>query len=253
MDNQSPEFNGFKSETIQIGQEFQLFPQGNKAHITLDIEGMHEIPFDSEIMDNKNIPCTLLDTITPYEPTLGYQITTDDFDLEKRAAKIQNILQSKSIEKDLVLPLRDCSYITLSSDLSEDKFIQDKNYNWEYFERLHLIVQINKQTFIGVPQIDSDRASSPEGEVAHLYYNSFLPADLGTEFSWIDSLNNFPDKEGNTLNDFIENYNNGDASIEGHSFKLALPNNDKEKFNSIKARFVLSPKPLQPGEYVNEK
>ena len=114
MDN-IPEREQPKPERIiKLGQEFQPFdrqytidrPQAgefNKSKIILNIEDLLQIPLDISIVSDSDIG-TRLDSITPFDPKMGYQIDPEDLNFDSRIEKFlrfyhDSTKQNNSIDK----------------------------------------------------------------------------------------------------------------------------------------------------------
>lgn len=84
-------------ETIQINQEFQLFPIENTTlserkpkypgrEILLEIDDMPRLPIRVGVIPSRSKKQAC---ITPFDPELGYRITKEDFTLKERRTKYQ--------------------------------------------------------------------------------------------------------------------------------------------------------------------
>lgn len=235
MHENSPEFRRPTPRIVSIGQEFPLFPPGEDPGFILDLEGAYKIPYKPYLSDYRtHASCSKLDTLTPFNPEMGYRVTHEDLDPQKRLEKIRNLLKGKNIQDDMLLP--DLKTLTIYDcrkfDRGEKRVIEDPNFNEDYFLRLALLLKIKGQMFVGLPLVDGQLPSA----ISAVDYPSFVPADLGRAPAWNDEIRYLEDDEGCCI---------ADVGFWGTGFKLGVP---AGKIPDIQARFYLSPTPVTESQ-----
>lgn len=212
---------------IQIGQDFHPF---DPAYTTQNISGLGHKQSKSSIVlnieSNLKIPININTyasrtqkghAITPFDPALGYQIDSEDLELERRLAKTKRLEDELRQNIDFAkAPL----HISVWSDgdllhelglnkkhkLSGYQFSQEMS---DLLRRLRLLVYFPKSKFEAKPWETSL-------DLGGIYFREFYPIDSG------------PLPTSKTYR--------GSGPQEG--FSLFLPS-DPEKLAQIRARFVM--------------
>lgn len=200
---------------IELGQEFMPFDPdagSNGDHIKLKIDNM-EIALS---IHKPKISGLLYHALTPFDPELGYQITTEDLTLESRMKKLQEIEEKlpedyvKKINEKAPLGLRIANTIygfDSRTDLDSDQILALK--------------KINLQIRVGGMRLEGKN----QKDAGFFEYNSFYPFDTG------------PLPTDPTQNRYS---NRITRAMTSEGLPLLLPE-DPKKLEQIRMKFALAP------------
>lgn len=179
MDITSPEKGEQKPEIIQLNQEFALFdPRFTKAmspdheasyyrsNIILQTGILPDLSFEIEA----RLPSDSLykkDVISPFSPSLGYQITEDDLDPQNREEKLKRFFRSLIQEVDFKEP-----YLWV---YGKDKSKRILPEHGKILNRLRFQVSFPSSDYEGYIHYDS--LHYPDD--FHIFFVDYHPLDTG--------------------------------------------------------------------------
>lgn len=217
MDITSPEKGKQKPEVIHLNQEFALFdPRFTKAmspdheasyyrsNIIFQTGTLPDLSFEIEA----RLPADSLykkDVISPFNPSLGYQITEDDLDAEKRKEKLKRLFGSLTRGVNFSEP-----YLWVYGLDKSKKILPEHG---KILNRLRFQVSFPNSDFEG-----------------YIYYDSlYYPDDFHIFFTGYHPLDTGP---------LPRAYYEGEQLFE--HFELLLPR-DFKRLQQIRGKFVLAP------------